>query len=109
MAQRSVCPSCGQVVGGPSTVHAKTGEFSASGLVELSGSTGEPAGSSGAAIPAAAGPPPWAAGPTACSWCGKPAREVRKLLTGPGVGICDECVSLCHTILSHELPGYRRP
>lgn len=45
-------------------------------------------------------------GADACSWCGKPSAQVRKLLTGPGVQICDECVALCHMVLRDELPGF---
>lgn len=35
-----------------------------------------------------------------CSFCSKNAQEVKKLIAGPNVYICDECVSLCHDILS---------
>jgi len=38
-----------------------------------------------------------------CSFCGKTQDEVRKLVAGPGVYICDECVDLCNDILSEEL------
>jgi hypothetical protein len=43
-----------------------------------------------------------AASPTtaACSFCGKDAPEVAKLIAGPGIYICDECVGLCDSILS---------
>jgi len=48
-----------------------------------------------------------------CSFCGKRRREVRKLISGPRVFICDECVSLCNDILSkeeaHERPKYPKP
>ena len=37
-----------------------------------------------------------------CSWCQKPALAVRKLLAGPGVQICDECVALCYHVLRAE-------
>ena len=37
-----------------------------------------------------------------CSFCGKQRREVRKLISGPRVFICDECVTLCNDILSKE-------
>lgn len=37
-----------------------------------------------------------------CSFCSKTASEVKKLIAGPNVYICDECVSLCHTILSDD-------
>ncbi|NGO39507.1 ATP-dependent Clp protease ATP-binding subunit ClpX [Limisphaera ngatamarikiensis] len=41
--------------------------------------------------------------PTAqCSFCGKGAREVRKLIAGPGVYICDQCVLLCKNVLDAE-------
>jgi ATP-dependent Clp protease ATP-binding subunit ClpX len=38
-----------------------------------------------------------------CSFCGKTQEEVRKLVAGPGVYICDECVELCNDILTEEL------
>jgi len=38
-----------------------------------------------------------------CSFCGKTQEEVRKLVAGPSVYICDECVDLCNDILSEEL------
>ncbi len=37
-----------------------------------------------------------------CSFCGKSENEVNKLLSGPGVFICDECVSMCNNILGGE-------
>jgi hypothetical protein len=37
-----------------------------------------------------------------CSFCGKPQDMVYKLITGPGVCICDECVELCNSILYDE-------
>lgn len=37
-----------------------------------------------------------------CSFCGKPEEEVNKLLSGPGVYICDECVGMCNSILGGE-------
>jgi ATP-dependent Clp protease ATP-binding subunit ClpX len=40
---------------------------------------------------------------TMCSFCGKSRAEVRKLIAGPGVYICDSCVSVCQTVLSKEL------
>ena len=38
-----------------------------------------------------------------CSFCGKSQEQVRKLIAGPGVYICDECVELCNDILDEEL------
>ena len=35
-----------------------------------------------------------------CSFCGKPHTEVAKLVAGPGVYICDECVNLCVTVIA---------
>lgn len=37
-----------------------------------------------------------------CSFCGKSQEQVRKLIAGPGVYICDECVELCNEILEEE-------
>jgi hypothetical protein len=46
------------------------------------------------------------AGSDVCSWCGKHGTVVKKLLTGPGVQICNECVALCYMILRDELPDF---
>ena len=40
-----------------------------------------------------------------CSFCGKSQHEVRKLIAGPSVYICDECVELCNDIIREELEG----
>jgi len=40
-----------------------------------------------------------------CSFCGKPQEMVRKLIAGPNVFICDECVHLCEEIVEHDLTG----
>ena len=40
-----------------------------------------------------------------CSFCGKGQNEVRKLIAGPSVYICDECVDLCNNIIEEELSG----
>ncbi len=37
-----------------------------------------------------------------CSFCGKPQHQVRKLIAGPGVYICDECVDLCNDIVDED-------
>ena len=39
-----------------------------------------------------------------CSFCGKSQHEVKKLIAGPSVFICDECISLCNDIIRDELP-----
>ena len=46
-----------------------------------------------------------------CSFCGKSQRQVKKLIAGPGVYICDECIDLCNEIIDEELtaaPDVRR-
>ena len=37
-----------------------------------------------------------------CSFCGKTQKEARKLITGPGVNICDSCVALCSDVIKNE-------
>ncbi|HPO31314.1 MAG TPA: ClpX C4-type zinc finger protein, partial [Candidatus Hydrogenedentes bacterium] len=37
-----------------------------------------------------------------CSFCGKPHNEVNKLIAGPDVNICDECVRLCSEIIAED-------
>src|SRR5690606_11599332 len=61
-----------------------------------------PVGTSGTSGPSgsAGGTPP------RCSFCGKDAAQVRKLITGPSVHICDECVGMCNEILAED--GKRR-
>lgn len=49
-----------------------------------------------------------------CAFCGRPREEVRKLVAGPGVHICDRCVTVCRQLLSEErrqaiLPKERLP
>jgi len=39
-----------------------------------------------------------------CSFCGKSQHEVKKLIAGPSVFICDECIDLCNEIIRDELP-----
>ena len=38
-----------------------------------------------------------------CSFCGKTQKQVKKLIAGPGVYICDECIDLCNEIIEDEL------
>lgn len=40
-----------------------------------------------------------------CSFCGKSQHEVKKLIAGPSVFICDECIELCNDIIRDEAPG----
>ncbi|MCK5665591.1 MAG: ATP-dependent Clp protease ATP-binding subunit ClpX, partial [Thiotrichaceae bacterium] len=51
-----------------------------------------------------------------CSFCGKSQHEVRKLIAGPSVFVCDECVELCNDIIREEIqekggsiPGTKLP
>jgi ATP-dependent Clp protease ATP-binding subunit ClpX len=46
---------------------------------------------------------------TICSFCGKTHSEVRKLIAGPGVYICDNCITVCKNILDKELGGQQTP
>src|SRR5437660_9138295 len=41
-------------------------------------------------------------GNLSCSFCGKNQREVKKLIAGPTVYICDECIELCNDIIAEE-------
>lgn len=41
-------------------------------------------------------------GALCCSFCGKSQKEVKKLIAGPGVYICDECIELCNDIIAEE-------
>ncbi|RPE72638.1 ATP-dependent Clp protease ATP-binding subunit ClpX [Tibeticola sediminis] len=43
--------------------------------------------------------------PLYCSFCGKSQNEVKKLIAGPSVFICDECIELCNEIIRDELPS----
>src|SRR3990167_8020500 len=44
-----------------------------------------------------------------CSFCGKDKHEVKKLIAGPSVFICDECVDLCNDIIREEIQGEHGP
>lgn len=41
--------------------------------------------------------------PLKCSFCGKTHTQVLKLIAGPGVYICDQCISLCNEIIVQEI------
>ena len=43
--------------------------------------------------------PPGGSEQLLCSFCGKSQRQVKKLIAGPGVYICDECIDLCNEII----------
>ena len=44
-----------------------------------------------------------------CSFCGKPQEKVDRMIAGPGVCICNECVELCQAVLEEEPENQRRP
>ena len=44
-----------------------------------------------------------------CSFCGKSQHEVKKLIAGPSVFICDECIDLCNDIIREEVPADAAP
>lgn len=44
-----------------------------------------------------------------CSFCGKPQSQVSRLVAGPGVYICDECIHICLDILKEGLPEEETP
>ncbi|MFT8499243.1 MAG: ClpX C4-type zinc finger protein, partial [Liquorilactobacillus satsumensis] len=41
-------------------------------------------------------------GPVMCSFCGKSQDQVKKIVAGPGVYICNECIDLCKEIIDEE-------
>ena len=43
-----------------------------------------------------------------CSFCGKSQKEVKKLIAGPTVYICDECIGLCNDIIAEEIEKEER-
>ena len=43
-----------------------------------------------------------------CSFCGKTQSQVKRLVAGPGVYICNECIELCQSVLDDDM-GYRKP
>ena len=43
-----------------------------------------------------------------CSFCGKSQHEVRKLIAGPSVFVCDECITLCNDIMREEIQGSQK-
>jgi hypothetical protein len=82
------CPTCGRA-DFASAAASMTGEFPAVRADEADG------------LPATPTAMPYA-GSDRCSWCGKPETQVKKLITGPGVQICNECVDFCALILRDE-------
>ena len=40
-----------------------------------------------------------------CSFCGRTQNEANKIISGPGVCICDECISLCYDVIKGDIEG----
>jgi len=51
--------------------------------------------------------PRWIDGSLRCSFCGRMKDAVAKLIAGPGVYICNECIGLCNEIIDKELSPVR--
>jgi ATP-dependent Clp protease ATP-binding subunit ClpX len=91
--QVTMCAGChGRLLVASTAMVATTGEFTAVSD-EAAASVLEGAVAGGAVQPA----------PTACTWCGKLADRVKKLLRGNDACICNECVALCADIMQAEL------
>jgi hypothetical protein len=91
------CPTCGRALDDFGRVHV-TGEFASLSPARMGLMAG--AGRAPQVAPALL------AATAQCAWCGKPGGTVKKLISGPGVSICDECVALCCDILRAEIPGW---
>jgi hypothetical protein len=85
-----VCATCHQTLGGKGLNVGSTGEFRVP--------TPEMIAEAAASHP---GERPMAV--DECSWCGKPERDVKKLIGRTGVSLCNECVSLACDIMDAEL------
>jgi len=44
-----------------------------------------------------------------CSFCGKSQKQVKKLIAGPGVYVCNECIDLCNEIIDEENTKRQKP
>jgi hypothetical protein len=93
MSEKQTCPTCGMDLGQLPAGTLSTGEFPAFRPADLARHL----------FPSPSGTPAAAPGLVTCSWCAKPKDAVRKLVTGPNVFICDECIALCVTILREDL------
>jgi hypothetical protein len=89
----AVCATCHESLNSTLRPHS-TGEFTVP-MAAVLASIGE--------APTITPTGPTAAGALKCSWCGRSAHQVKKLLTGGSAHICNECVSLCSEILAAEL------
>lgn len=96
--QLTLCGTChGNIMAASTARVSSTGEFAAVSIDEATGAPAQPARSQAPAEPS-----------VACTWCGKPRDQVKKLLQGNQASICNECVALCSDIMSAELgEGWR--
>src|SRR4051812_31164143 len=85
-----VCHTCHQTLGHAGLTVGSTGEFRVPTPEMIE-----------AAANAEPGERPLAA--DGCSWCGKPEKDVKKLIGRSGVSLCNECVSLASDIMDAEL------
>jgi hypothetical protein len=108
MPDSEVCPVCGgpqidsmaiQVCGGCAHSVAESGAISVTSTAEFTAVTPDQAASILDPQRKRARTDPG----VACTWCSKPQDDVKKLLSGGGVNICNECVALCADILLAEL------
>lgn len=96
MSGKQSCPTCGMDISQLPAGTLSTGEFPAFRPADLARHL----------FPTPSSPPTETGAtpaPFGCTWCGKPKDAVRKLVTGPNVFICDECIALCVTILREDL------
>jgi hypothetical protein len=106
-----LCPLCAGPLGVGEPIDVCRG--CAHGLAATGGIHVSRTAEFGAFTPGHGPAPGWAeaslqAGPIACAWCGKPQGQVKKLLSGGSVNICNECVALCADIMQAELgDGWR--
>jgi hypothetical protein len=92
----SVCGACNQSLTTAGAISLNsTAEFAAVTPSEAASILNDP-------LPRAA-----ALSGVSCTWCGKGQDQVRKLLSGGGAHICNECVALCSDILDVEMPDWR--
>ncbi|MEZ4404039.1 MAG: ClpX C4-type zinc finger protein [Kofleriaceae bacterium] len=104
----STCPVCAGALGGGELILVCSGcrHQLGVGAVRATGEFRVPTELDEPAPPGATSSPTGSAG--ACSWCGRPAAQVKKLLGTAAVAICNECVALCADVLAAELgPDWR--
>jgi hypothetical protein len=91
--QITLCGAChGSIMAASTARVSSTGEFAALSMDAANALLAE--------TPA---PPAQPSAVLSCTWCSKPRDQVKKLLQGNQVSICNECVALCTDIMSAEL------